>query len=87
MLEQRRFKDQRGKANSKNMFATLSARCWTMAVNSILVCALFVCVAHAQLSTVNMSQVVGSLARQFETIRNEGLGIDSMEVNVNVWFS
>lgn len=60
------------------MFATLSARCWT---SSIFVYALFVCVSHAQLSTVNMGEVVGSLARQFETIRNEGLGIDSMEVS------
>lgn len=62
------------------MSTPLSSRCWTVVVNLILICALLVCVAHAQLATVNMTRVVESLSRQFENIRGEGMGVDDIEV-------
>lgn len=41
--------------------------------------------SRAQLSTVDMSQVVSELAGRFEAIRNDGLGIPQLEVKpINV---
>ena len=46
-----------------------------------MVFSLLVISVTAQLSSVNIGQVVQDLAQRFQDIRNDGLGIDQLEVS------
>lgn len=54
-------------------------------VTEVLVAAALLCVCRAQLgvTTEDMQNAVDTLAGRFSSIRNEGLGIDSLEVSFN----
>ncbi len=43
-------------------------------------------VASAQLSSVNIDQVVRELAQRFEQIRNDGLGVNALEVSLELYW-
>ena len=49
-------------------------------VASLYSLSLLLSVVQAQLSTVNITEVMESLSRRFQEIRNDGLGIDRLEV-------
>ena len=63
-----------------------TATMYSRRVQSVLLAAVTLCaLCQAQLDVTpdQMQQAVDTLAARFSTIRNEGLGIDSLEVNLN----